>query len=92
MGEEKRPWYVSVSDGQNMAMTAKGIITTVVPIFLWGLKAIGHEVAPESVTVVTDAVLNFLVMLSALFTAGVTLVGAVRKLYFRLTNNLPEQK
>lgn len=75
-------WLQSSEDEAKLALTVKGVLTTIVPVILIISNAKGWHITQSSLDAVIDAILNVLAVLGTVIGAIVTLIGAVRKVVY----------
>ena len=85
MGDEtKRPWYISVADGQSLSLTVKGLLAGLVPIAVLVAKSMGLDLGSDELNAIVNQIGDLILAVGGMISIATTITGAVRKLYYKL--------
>lgn len=72
----------SSADGQNIALTIKGVLVSIIPVVLLLFKAGGHDVSEAILNQYVDLVYNIVLYSSLAIGNIITLLGLLRKAFY----------
>jgi hypothetical protein len=72
----------SSANPEELSLTIKGMIATIIPLFGLILKAAGHQVDDATLQEFTNTLSTIVVLLGSLAASVMMLIGICRKLYY----------